>query len=73
MTTYRCARYDFKEAEAVSRKFAALEEMGKRKVKDSDGEPDVTADSKTNGTSVDAANSKQEPSTSGENPGNKNK
>ena len=74
MQSHNCVRYDFKEAEAVARKFAALEETSKNKTKkekDNDRETDVTADNKTNGTSVDDADSKQEPSTSGDSQGKK--
>ena len=74
LQSHNCVRYDFKEAEAVARKFAALEETAKNKTKkekDNSMEMDITADSKTNGTSVDHVDSKQEPSTSGESQGKK--
>ena len=72
--SHNCVRYDFKEAEAVARKFAALEETAKNKTKkekDHDRETDVTSDNKTNGPSVDDADSKQAPSTSGDSQGKK--
>ena len=65
-----CVRYDFKEAEAVSRKFAALEGAGQCRMKDDDKFTEyVTADTKANGTTANATNTKEEPSTSRESQG----
>ncbi|KAL8615253.1 hypothetical protein ACOMHN_050294 [Nucella lapillus] len=56
-------RYDFKEAEAVAQKFAALDASGKRKEKEAEEEKEKPADNKKE-SSMDENGSKDGPSTS---------
>ncbi|KAK7113963.1 ubiquitin carboxyl-terminal hydrolase 8-like isoform X2 [Littorina saxatilis] len=61
-------RYEFREAEGVAKKFAAMEASGKRKDSSKeDKETNKKTDSKTKGTSVDPEIPKDQPSTSTEN------
>ena len=54
-----CVRYNFKEVEAVCRKFAVLEEAGQRWMKDDDKVTEVTANTKANDTTANATNTKE--------------
>ncbi|XP_076439323.1 ubiquitin carboxyl-terminal hydrolase 8-like [Babylonia areolata] len=60
-------RYEFKEAEAVAQKFAALEVSGKRKEKEVEQESEKPADNKKNSAALDEEDSKTRPSTSANN------